>query len=106
MDYSRTSTTVKPRAQKRAVRRLRKTEKSGSVTAKMDKGGRQRGSRWRIAVWGTAAFLLLLPVVVMQFTNKVNSNPLTGSLLARSVKASIVVSAYRATVRLSRHDPR
>jgi hypothetical protein len=38
------------------------------VTAKTNKGG----GRWRIALWGTAAFLLLLPVVVMQFTNEVN----------------------------------
>jgi hypothetical protein len=30
------------------------------------------GSRWRIAAWGTAAFLLLLPLVAMQFTDEVN----------------------------------
>jgi len=35
-------------------------------------GGGRRGSRWRIAVWGTAAFLLLLPLVAMQFTGEVN----------------------------------
>lgn len=29
-------------------------------------------SRWRIAVWGTAAFLLLLPLAAMQFTTEVN----------------------------------
>lgn len=34
-------------------------------------GGR-RGSRWRIAAWGTAALLLLLPLVAMQFTDEVN----------------------------------
>jgi hypothetical protein len=34
-------------------------------------GGR-RGTRWRIAVWGAAAFLLLLPLVAMQFTDEVN----------------------------------
>src|SRR3712207_3518377 len=28
------------------------------------------GSRWRIAIWGTAAFLLLLPLIAMQFTNE------------------------------------
>ena len=31
-----------------------------------------RSGRWRTAVWGTAAFLLLLPLVAMQFTNEVN----------------------------------
>jgi hypothetical protein len=30
------------------------------------------GSRWRIAIWGTAAFLLLLPLIAMQFTNEMN----------------------------------
>ena len=30
------------------------------------------GSRWRIAGWGTAALLLLLPAVAMQFTDEVN----------------------------------
>ena len=29
------------------------------------------GSRWRIALWGTAGFLLLLPLVAMQFTDQV-----------------------------------
>jgi hypothetical protein len=35
-------------------------------------GGGGRGSRWRIAIWGTAAFLLLLPLLAMQFTDEVN----------------------------------
>jgi hypothetical protein len=30
-----------------------------------------RGSRWRIAFWGAAALLLLLPAVAMQFTDEV-----------------------------------
>jgi predicted Na+-dependent transporter len=30
------------------------------------------GTRWRIVIWGTAAFLLLLPLIAMQFTNEVN----------------------------------
>ena len=30
-----------------------------------------RGSPWRIAVWGVAALLLLLPLVAMQFTGEV-----------------------------------
>jgi hypothetical protein len=36
-----------------------------------DDRGRRRG-RWRIAVWGTAACLLLLPLIAMQFTEEVN----------------------------------
>ncbi len=31
----------------------------------------QRGSRWRLAVWGTAALVLLLPWLAMQFTEEV-----------------------------------
>lgn len=30
-----------------------------------------RGSRWRLALWGTAALLLLLPLVAMQATDEV-----------------------------------
>jgi hypothetical protein len=30
-----------------------------------------RGNRWRIAVWGSAALLLLLPALAMQFTHEV-----------------------------------
>jgi hypothetical protein len=37
-----------------------------------ENGGGRRGGRWRIAVRGTAAFLLLLPLVAMQFTDEVN----------------------------------
>jgi hypothetical protein len=42
-----------------------------AVAGNVKNGGARRGSRWRIAVWGTAAFLLLLPLVAMQFTNEV-----------------------------------
>ena len=34
-------------------------------------GGGRRGSRWRIAAWSAAALMLLLPLVVMQFTDEV-----------------------------------
>ena len=37
-----------------------------------ENGGGRRGSRWRIAVWGTAALMLLLPLVAMQFTDEVD----------------------------------
>jgi hypothetical protein len=36
-----------------------------------ENGGGQRGSRWRIAGWGTAALILLLPLFAMQFTDEV-----------------------------------
>lgn len=37
-----------------------------------ESSGGRRGARSRIAVWGTAAFLLLLPLIAMQFTSEVN----------------------------------
>jgi hypothetical protein len=35
-------------------------------------GDRQRGNRLRTVVWGTAGFVLLLPLVAMQFTTEVD----------------------------------
>jgi hypothetical protein len=32
----------------------------------------RRGSRWRIAGWGLAVFILLVPLAAMQFTDEVN----------------------------------
>ena len=37
-----------------------------------ENGSGRRGSRWRIAVWSTAALILLLPLVAMQWTKEVN----------------------------------
>jgi hypothetical protein len=37
-----------------------------------ENGSVRRGNPLRIAVWGTAAFLLLLPLVAMQFSKEVN----------------------------------
>lgn len=37
-------------------------------------GAGRRGNFWRIAGWGAAAGLILLPLVAMQFTNEVNWN--------------------------------
>lgn len=42
------------------------------MAANMENGSGRRGNPWRIAVWGAAAFLLLLPLVAMQFTEEVD----------------------------------
>ena len=36
-----------------------------------ENGSGRRGSRWRIAVWSTAAFVFLVPFLAMQFTEDV-----------------------------------
>lgn len=48
------------------------TDMHGSKTmaGNTENGGGRRGSRWRIAVWGTAALILLLPLLAMQFTEE------------------------------------
>jgi hypothetical protein len=73
-----------------------------------ENGGGRRGSRWRIAVWGTAAFLLLLPLVAMRFTNEVNWDEtdfmVFGAMLAAACGTCELAarmtgnSAYRAAV--------
>ena len=43
------------------------------MTTRIDNGAGAGGwSRWRVAGWGFAAFLLLLPLVAMRFTAEVN----------------------------------
>ncbi|XXZ58680.1 hypothetical protein WME74_01305 [Sorangium sp. So ce341] len=42
-----------------------------AMTGTAHNGGGRRGSPWRIAVWGIAALVLLLPLIAMQFTEEV-----------------------------------
>lgn len=42
------------------------------MTPVIDIGNQRAGNRWRIAVWGGAAALMLLPAVAMRFTREVN----------------------------------
>jgi len=44
-------------------------------------GRGRRGSHWRIAVWGTAGLILLLPLVAMQFTKEVAWGPADFALI-------------------------
>lgn len=65
-----------------------------------DSGGR-RGGPWRIAAWGTAALLVLLPLVAMQFTDEVNW---TGAdFIFAAVLIGGVGAIFELTVRMSRN---
>jgi hypothetical protein len=76
-----------------------------------ENGGGRHGSRWRIAVWGTAAFLLPLPLVAMRFTNDVNWDEadfiVFGAMLAAACGTCELAArmtgdnAYRAAVGLA-----
>ncbi|RPH74853.1 MAG: hypothetical protein EHM80_17245, partial [Nitrospiraceae bacterium] len=55
-------------------------------------GSGRRGG-WRKAVWGTAAFLWLLPLVAMQFTAEVN--------LAETIAYGVILLAAAGTYELA-----
>jgi hypothetical protein len=44
----------------------------GPMAAGMENGSRRHERRWAIAIWGSAAILLVLPLVAMQFTDEVD----------------------------------
>jgi hypothetical protein len=46
-----------------------------TMAGNTEDGSGWRGSRWRRAIWGTAALLLLLPMVAMQFTEEMAWGP-------------------------------
>ena len=60
-------------------------------------GGRARISRWRVAGWGTAVILLLLPFVAMQFTSDVNWT--VGDFIFAGLMFGAVGLAIELTVR-------
>src|SRR5688572_2516713 len=79
-----------------------------AMAGNMESVGGWRGSRWRIALWGTAALLLLLLFVAMQFTDEVEWDEtdfiVFGAMLAGACGAFELAArmtgntAYRAAV--------
>ena len=65
----------------------------------LEKGGRRHGNRWRMATWGTATALLLLPLGAMQVTDEVNWT-LADFVFAGALVGG-VVAAYELTVRMT-----
>lgn len=65
----------------------------------MGSGRGRRSNRWSLAIWGTAAFLLLLPAVAMQFTSEVNWS--TGDFVFMAVMLSAACGAYELATRMT-----
>ena len=71
------------------------------MASNADDRGAGRGSPWRIAAWGTAALLLLLPLVAMQFTDEVSW---TGfDFIFAGIMLGSVGLVFELTVRMSRN---
>jgi hypothetical protein len=71
------------------------------MTARTLDGNAPRGNGWRVAVWGAAACLLLLPLVAMQFTAEVTW---TGSDFATwGTMLGIACGSYELATRMSRN---
>ena len=67
-----------------------------------DTGSGRRESRWRIAVWGTAALILLLPLLAMQFTDEVAWDLVDFATFGAELAARVTSnSAYRAGAELA-----
>ena len=71
------------------------------MTGNTHNGGDWRSSGWRLAVWGTAAFLLLLPLVAMQFTNEVTWGP--GDFITFGAMLAVACGTYELAARMTRN---
>lgn len=60
----------------------------------------RRGNPWRLVVWGTAALLLLLPLVAMQFTQEVAWTP--SDFIVFGVLLLVACGTYELGAALSR----
>ena len=66
----------------------------------IENGVRGGGSLWRVAAWGFAALILLLPLVAMQFTSEVNWD--WKDFVFAGVLIGSVGLVYEVTVRMTR----
>lgn len=60
----------------------------------------ERSSPWRIAMWGGAAGLLLIPAVAMQFTREVDWAP--KDFITMGAMLAIACGAFEVAVRMIR----
>ena len=63
------------------------------------RGGANGWSRWRMAMWGVAAFLLLLPLVAMQFTSEVDWR--AGDFIVFGVMLGVACGTCELAARIS-----
>lgn len=66
-----------------------------------ENGAHRRWSGWRVAGWGLAAFLLLLPAVAMRYTDEVSWT--AGDFIFAALLIGFVGISYELTVRVTRN---
>ena len=71
------------------------------MTANMENGSGRRGNSWRIVVWGTAGFLLLLPLGAMQFSKEVRWT--LSDFVVFGAMLLVACGTYELATRLSGH---
>lgn len=59
----------------------------------------RRSNRWSMAIWGTAAFLMLLPAIAMQFTGEVDWT--AGDFVFMGVMLLIACGSYELVARMT-----
>ena len=70
----------------------------GAMASKSEIVGESRGGRWRIAVWGFAIFLLLLPAIAMRFTPEVDWT--ASDFIVFGAMLALALGAYEFVARL------
>lgn len=70
-----------------------------AMAGNTENGSGRRGNRWRKAVWGTAALLLLLPGVAMRFTEEMAWGPADFALFGAMLFAAC--GTYELAARLT-----
>lgn len=63
-------------------------------------GSGRHGNRLRIAIWGSATFLLLLPLAAMQFTDDVNWG--LGDFVTFGAMLAVACGTYESAARMTR----
>lgn len=62
-------------------------------------GSGRRSNRWSLAIWGAAAFLLLLPAVAMQFTSEVDWT--ASDFIFMGVMLTVACGTYELMARMT-----